>query len=131
MQLLRVSTALTALLLSTTVLAADAPPASSPLKSAHGVLVNSSGMTVYTYDKDAAGSGKSSCVETCARNWPPVTAGSAALAEPWSVVTREDGSKQLAHKGKPLYTFIKDKKEGDKTGDGVGGAWHVVTDPAR
>ena len=127
MKLLRVSTALSALLLSTTVLAADAPP----VKAAHGVLVNASGMTVYTYDKDVAGSGKSSCVETCARNWPPVMAGSAALAEPWSAITREDGSKQLAHRGKPLYTFIKDKKEGDKTGDGVGEAWHVVAEPAR
>ena len=131
MKLLRVSTALSALLFSTTVFAADAPPGGAPLKPANGVLVNASGMTVYTYDKDVAGSGKSSCVETCARNWPPVMAGSAALAEPWSAVTREDGSKQLAHRGKPLYTFIKDKKEGDKTGDGVGGAWHVVAEPAR
>ncbi|UVW28477.1 hypothetical protein [Massilia sp. H6] len=127
MQLLRVSTAITALLFSSTLFAADAPP----LKAAHGVLVDASGMTVYTYDKDVAGSGKSSCVETCARNWPPVTAPGAPLAEPWSIVTREDGSKQLAYKGKPLYTFIKDKQEGDKSGDGVGGAWHVVPDPAR
>ena len=122
MKLLHVSTALTALLFSTSLLGADAPP----LKAANGVLVDAKGMTVYTYDKDDPSSGKSACVETCARNWPPVPAGSAAPAEPWTVVTREDGSKQLAHRGKPLYTFIKDKKAGDKTGDGVGGVWHVV-----
>lgn len=127
MMLLRVSTAVTALLFSTSLLAADAPP----LKAANGVLVDARGMTVYTYDKDESGSGKSACVETCARNWPPVPAGSAALAEPWTVVTRDDGGKQLAHRGKPLYTFIKDKKAGDKTGDGVGGAWHVVAVPAK
>ena len=127
MMLLRVSTAVTALLLSTTVFAADAPP----LKAAHGMLVDAKGMTVYTYDKDEAGSGKSACVDLCAKNWPPVMAGSATLAEPWSTVTREDGSKQLAHKGKPLYTFIKDTKAGDKAGDGVGGAWHVVPEAAH
>lgn len=106
---------------------ADAPP----LKAAHGVLVDPAGMTVYTYDKDEAGSGKSSCVATCARNWPPVKAPAGALPEPWSLVMRTDGGPQLAHRGKPLYTFIKDKKAGDKAGDGVGGAWHVVTVPAK
>ena len=122
MKLLRVSTAVIAtLLFSTTALAAD----SAPLRSANGMLVDSAGMTVYTYDKDTPNSGKSSCVATCAKNWPPVVA-EGTPAEPYSVVTREDGSKQLAHEGKPLYTFVKDKKAGDKTGDGVGGVWHIV-----
>ncbi|MGI4844550.1 MAG: COG4315 family predicted lipoprotein [Janthinobacterium lividum] len=123
MKLLRVSTAVIALLFSATVLAAD----SAPLKYAHGMLVDHAGMTVYTYDKDTPNSGKSACVATCAKNWPPVMAQGTPSA-PYSVVTREDGSKQLAHKGKPLYTFVKDKKAGDKTGDGVGGAWHVVAE---
>ena len=121
MKLLQVSTAVLALLFSTTALAAD----SAPLKAANGMLVDHAGMTVYTYDKDTAGSGKSACVAACAKNWPPVMA-EGTPAAPYSVVTREDGGKQLAHKGKPLYTFVKDKKAGDKTGDGVGGAWHVV-----
>ncbi|QOY94254.1 hypothetical protein IM543_22700 [Massilia sp. UMI-21] len=123
MKLLRVSTAvLSTLLFSATALGAD----SAPLKTANGVLVDSAGMTVYIYDKDTPDSGKSACVATCARNWPPVVA-DGVPATPYSVVTREDGMKQLAYKGKPLYTFVKDKKAGDKTGDGVGGAWHVVS----
>jgi predicted lipoprotein with Yx(FWY)xxD motif len=121
MKLLRVSTAVTALLFSTSLLAADG----APLKTANGMLVDHAGMTVYTYDKDTPDSGKSACVATCAKNWPPVMA-EGTPAAPYSVVTREDGARQLAHKGKPLYTFVKDKKAGDKTGDGVGGAWHVV-----
>ncbi|BDT61370.1 hypothetical protein MasN3_48640 [Massilia varians] len=121
MKLLRVSTAVISLLFSATTLAAD----STPLKHAHGMLVDHAGMTVYTYDKDTPNSGKSACVATCAKNWPPVMAQGTPPA-PYSVVTREDGSKQLAHKSKPLYTFVKDKKAGDKTGDGVGGAWHIV-----
>ena len=120
MLLLRVSTLAAALLLPAAVLAESAP-----LRIANGVLVNAAGMTVYTYDKDEAGSGKSSCVAACAKNWPPVTA-EGSPRPPYSVITRADGSKQLAHGGKPLYTFVKDKKAGDKTGDGMGGAWHVV-----
>jgi len=125
--MLRSCFAVLALLLSSLAFAFDAPP----LKAAHGVLVDPAGMTVYTYDKDAAGSGKSSCVDTCAKNWPPVKAPAGALPEPWSIVVRADGGPQLAHRGKPLYTFIKDKKAGDKAGDGVGKAWHVVEAPAR
>lgn len=113
--------ALGALLLSSAALGAD----SAPLRSVDGVLVNTAGMTVYTYDKDSPNSGKSSCVDACARNWPPVRAEGAPPA-PYSIVTREDGSRQLAYKGRPLYTFVKDKKAGEKMGDGVGGAWHVV-----
>jgi predicted lipoprotein with Yx(FWY)xxD motif len=99
-----------------------------PLKKANGMLVDARGMTVYTSDKDTADSGKSSCAGPCAINWPAVQAGDAPPAAPYSTITREDGTKQLAYKGKPLYTFVKDKKAGDKTGDKLMNAWHVVTD---
>src|SRR5215469_10158148 len=59
------------------------------------------GMTLYTYDKDDAG--KSNCTGDCAKTWIPVPA--PADAKPfgdWSVVARDDGSKQWAMMGKPL-----------------------------
>lgn len=93
-----------------------------------GVLVTGEGMTAYTFDKDVAGSGKSTCNGPCATNWPPIPATSAKVADPYSVVTRDDGSKQLAYKGKPLYLFIADKKPGDRNGDNVKDVWHVVKD---
>jgi predicted lipoprotein with Yx(FWY)xxD motif len=40
--------------------------------------------------------------------------------------TRNDGGRQWAFKGKPLYLWIKDHKPGDMTGDGFKGVWHVV-----
>jgi predicted lipoprotein with Yx(FWY)xxD motif len=43
------------------------------------------------------------------------------------VITREDGSKQWAYKGKPLYTWTKDQKPGEKTGDNFNNVWHVAT----
>ena len=46
----------------------------------------------------------------------------------WSVVTRDDGAKQWAYKGKPLYTWSKDAKPGDKTGDNVNSVWHTAKD---
>jgi predicted lipoprotein with Yx(FWY)xxD motif len=112
-----------AALLATPVLAAD----NAPVHKANGMLVDSKGMTVYTFDKDSGG--KSACTGSCADYWPAVQAGSAPLSAPYSAITREDGSKQLAYKGKPLYTFSKDKSPGDKRGDKVmENKWHVVTD---
>ena len=95
-------------------------------KAADGTLTNASGMTLYTFDKDAGG--KSACNGPCATNWPPLMAASgAAASSDWSIVTRDDGSKQWAYKGKPLYTWAKDAKPGDKTGDGfANNAWHTA-----
>ena len=44
----------------------------------------------------------------------------------WTVVTRDEGAKQWAYKGKPLYTFVQDKKAGDMAGEGKGGVWHMA-----
>nr|WP_315845145.1 hypothetical protein [uncultured Achromobacter sp.] len=95
------------------------------VKTQDGILVNSAGMTLYTFDKDAGG--KSACNDQCAKIWPPVTA--AADAKPMgdlTVITRDDGSKQWAHKGKPIYLYAKDAKPGDKTGDNFKDVWHVI-----
>jgi len=111
-----------ALLLSSSAVLAQS------LKKVDGVLADAFGMTVYTFDKDTAGSGKSACTGPCAEMWPPVPVTGDRVAAPYSVVTREDGAKQLAYKGKPLYLFAKDTKPGDRKGDKVKDVWHVVTD---
>jgi predicted lipoprotein with Yx(FWY)xxD motif len=91
------------------------------------VLTDSKGMTLYTFDKDAT-PGKSVCNGPCAQTWPPLAAPADAKAMgDWTVVTRDDGSKQWAYRGKPLYRFAKDAKPGDMTGDGfLNGAWHTA-----
>ena len=93
-----------------------------------GILVGNNNMTLYTFAKDAAGSGKSMCNGPCAVNWPPLLVdGSPAVSGDYSVITRDDGKKQLAYKGMPLYFWAKDTKPGDKTGDGfLNGAWKIV-----
>lgn len=96
-------------------------------KKMGGVMVNAAGMTLYVFDRDSAG--KSACNGPCASSWPPATA--PADAKPsgdWTIITRDDGAKQWAYKGKPVYTWSKDAKPGDTTGDGFNSLWHVVKD---
>jgi predicted lipoprotein with Yx(FWY)xxD motif len=122
MKIKQIATALSLIALSATVWAAGAP-----VKAANGVLVGANEMTLYTFDKDAAGSGKSICNGPCATNWPPLAAGTdAASAGDYSVITRDDGAKQWAFKGKPLYFWSKDQKPGDKTGEGFNGVWQTA-----
>ena len=98
-----------------------------PAKVADGVLVGPNGMTLYTFDRDVTGSGKSACNGPCATNWPPLLAADTDKASGYyTIITRDDGKKQWAMKGKPLYYWVKDTKAGDKTGDGVQTVWHIV-----
>jgi predicted lipoprotein with Yx(FWY)xxD motif len=100
----------------------------APAKVADGVLTGPNGLTLYTLDRDTAGSGKSTCNGQCATNWPPLFAADTAKdGGEYTVVTRDDGKKQYAYKGKPLYYWVKDTKPGDKTGQGVGGVWKLAT----
>jgi len=97
------------------------------VKVTNGILTSSYGKTIYTFDKDQAGYGKSECVSTCADNWPPVyVEPGIKVSGDFSAITRANGQKQLAYKGKPLYFFVKDKNPGDKTGDNVNNVWHFV-----
>jgi predicted lipoprotein with Yx(FWY)xxD motif len=84
---------------------------------------------LYTYDKDTPG--KSTCVAQCAVAWPPLLVKTGKPINKWTMITRPDGSKQWALGGKPLYTYAKDP-EGQATGDGMGGVWHLLpTIPAN
>jgi predicted lipoprotein with Yx(FWY)xxD motif len=99
----------------------------APAKVSDGVLVGPSGMTLYTFDRDAPGGGRSACNGPCATNWPPLMVGSDARSTgDWSVVARDDGGRQWAYKGKPVYYWSKDAKPGDRTGDGFNDAWRVA-----
>jgi predicted lipoprotein with Yx(FWY)xxD motif len=99
----------------------------APAKTMDGVLANSAGMTLYTFDKDPTGSGKSVCSGPCAANWPPLMAAADSKASgDYTIITRDDGGRQWAYKGKPLYLWVKDAKPGDKTGDGFNNAWRVA-----
>ncbi len=94
------------------------------------VLVDGKGRVLYVWDNDKT-PGTSSCAGPCATLWPPVAVtgtpsyGPGLTASKFSVITRADGTKQLAVDGKPLYTFAG-KAAGDTSGQGVGG-FNVVS----
>ena len=121
----KISLSLIAILLLAAPALAQMAPAKSADTSKDKALVDAKGMTLYVFDKDAPG--KSNCNGPCATNWPPLTAKADAKASgDWSIVTRDDGGKQWAYKGKPLYAWSKDAKAGDVTGDGVNNVWHIA-----
>ena len=98
---------------------------SSRLPDGTLMLTDAGGMTLYTFLKDTAQA--SNCNGGCATQWPPVAATGAPPNDAWTVITRMDGSKQWAYRGKPLYRWIKDGRPGDITGEGVGnGAWKIA-----
>ncbi len=96
------------------------------------VLTDAQGRTLYMFKKDKPG--ESVCVDTCAKNWPPLTVaeGAQPVAGPGITgklgqIERKDDTYQVTYNGMPLYYFAKDKKAGDVTGQGVGGIWYVVS----
>jgi predicted lipoprotein with Yx(FWY)xxD motif len=92
------------------------------------VYVDAQGMTLYTYDRDSTF--KSGCNGQCAKSWPPLVARSEHNHGSWAMMTRSDGSKQWAYRGKPVYTFTGDKAPGDAKGDNAGPKgthlWHAL-----
>ena len=102
------------------IAATSSEPAMMGKTSMGQAWVDTKGMALYTFDKDAGG--KSMCNDKCATEWPPLAvAADGKAAGEWTIVARDDGSKMWAYKGHPLYTFIDDKKVGDVTGDNKDG----------
>jgi predicted lipoprotein with Yx(FWY)xxD motif len=99
------------------------------------VLVDSKGMTLYYFEKDQKGSGKSACSGACASAWPPLTTSEAAKvmggaqASQLGTIKRSDGTTQVTYAGWPLYTFVEDKKPGEDNGTdskAFGASWYPL-----
>ena len=123
---MRIATGLVAALISMSATVSFAAEPAMQADSGMGkIYTDSKGMTLYTFDKDEAG--KSNCNDKCAATWPPFKAAAGAMAEDeWTIVKRTDGTAMWAYDGKPVYTYGKDQKAGDATGDGFGGLWHAA-----
>ena len=105
---------------------AQTPAMPAAVKVASGMLTDAKGMSLYTFDNDKEAN-KSACAGNCLNNWPVLKAeASDKDMGDWKVITRDDGAKQWAYKGKPLYYFAMDKAAGDKVGEGRGMVWHLA-----
>lgn len=104
-------------------------PATGGSSSSSSVLVDSAGMALYSPDGESATNVR--CTGACAAIWKPLRPGAAKLTGS-SVITRPDGSKQIAVAGKPLYTFVQDAPgaiNGNGATDAFGAkqfTWHAV-----
>ena len=107
--------------------APKAPGAFVLVAKGHGWAVTDvSQMTLYTSKRDIE-PGTSTCVEDCAVTWPPYLAPEqSVIGDGWSVITRDDGSRQWAYKDKPLYRYSVDQGPGDTYGEGIGLLWDIA-----
>lgn len=109
----------------TLITASFALHAEDPPIARDGRLVSPSGNTLYSFDMDTPVASR--CGRVCMMVWPPLTANADSVEHGFfTLVERDDGTRQWAYHGRPLYWYIGDRKRGDTSGDGVGGAWHTV-----
>ncbi len=94
------------------------------------ILVDSNGMTLYTWKNDTMG--VSTCSGKCLANWPAflasatVTPGAGLNASDFGTAQTTDGHTMVTYKGAPLYYFIGDKSAGDTNGQGIGNVWYAA-----
>ncbi|MEM1274413.1 MAG: hypothetical protein AAGF88_11385 [Pseudomonadota bacterium] len=109
---------------------AAAPAAAEPLVAVNTdvgqvLAASESGLTLYTFSQD--GRNQSNCYDSCASAWPPFLAADDATPQGGlGIIERNDGSRQWALNGQPLYFWQGDAEIGDTTGHGVGGVWFVA-----
>jgi predicted lipoprotein with Yx(FWY)xxD motif len=118
--------ALAALALPGIVTAATTQAVEGRVIAGHGTLLvaSSNKMTVYTFDKDVAGSGTSNCTGGCLANWPPLTVaagetptgGAGVTGTLGTIVRTDNGATQVTYNGLPLYFFASDTAPGDTNG---------------
>jgi predicted lipoprotein with Yx(FWY)xxD motif len=98
------------------------------------ILVNSSGRTLYLFEKDRKG--MSACTGQCASLWPPLlTKGKpraigGAKASLLGTTRRANGGLQVTYNHHPLYTFAEDTKKGQTKGEGMdafGAEWYALS----
>ena len=97
-------------------------------------ISDSAGNALYFLEGDSDGS---KCVDACTVVWMPVattaatpSGGPGLDASLVTVVTRPDGSSQVAYNGHPLYRYTADSGAGSVAGHGVEdkwGHWYLLT----
>ncbi len=109
----------------------EQPPIEQPTVklSAGNYIVDSKGITLYMFTKDAMGD--STCTGGCLNNWPvfyqeKISVTTGLVSSDFGMITRDDGNKQTTYKGWPLYYFSSDANPGDIKGEGVNKVWFIA-----
>jgi len=95
------------------------------------LVAGSNGLTLYLFTPDEPG--VSNCNGGCAVAWPPLTVPDgdtpnlgAGVSGSVSLITRDDGSQQVALDDQPLYFYQDDSVAGDANGQAVNDVWWVL-----
>jgi predicted lipoprotein with Yx(FWY)xxD motif len=97
------------------------------------VLVDSKGFVLYDFHKDKGTT--SACYGECAAVWPPLLSegepkpSNGANAAMLGTTERKDGTTQVTYNGRPLYTYVADKKPGEANGNdfsSFGAEWYAL-----
>ena len=98
------------------------------------VVTDSSGRTLYLFEKDRRG--HSACSGACAAYWPPLltqgkpVARGGAKQSLLGTIKRANGARQVTYAGHPLYRYLLDTKRGETSGEGstlFGAGWDALT----
>ena len=106
----------------------ETPPGIQGVTLGHGwTFADSHGMTLYVYGNDQKKPNGSLCVEGCVRQWPPLLADDDAQpVGHWGFATRDEGTRQWALQGQPVYRYADDPEPGARFGDGYDRLWSVA-----
>jgi len=138
MRRLTVLTIVLSALLATSAMAAR-PDSIGVRSTAYGrVLVDGGGYALYAFTRD--GRGASRCYGACAQAWPPLIvprrphATHGARSSLIATRRRTDGRLQATYRGRPLYSYVGDRRPGQVLCQNVvefGGRWLVVRASGR
>lgn len=81
-------------------------------------------LTLYVSDRDRPG--KSNCKSGCDSAWPPLLVSKDEATEKvgdWLVIVRDDGRRQWAYKGRPVYLRVHDIPLGAQE---ISEGWHKL-----
>jgi predicted lipoprotein with Yx(FWY)xxD motif len=95
------------------------------------ILTDAQGKTLYFSGDDVQGGGASSCTDQCSTDWPVFSVDALRVSAPlnpsdFGFITRADGTKQAAYRGRPLYYSSLDTKPGDINGSAIDKVWNVA-----
>ena len=96
-------------------------------------MVSQEGNSLYFFLQDKEND--SNCNGGCLANWPAFFDDSLVLPSfleesDFAVFDRDNGEKQLAYKGMPMYFFANDNQRGDINGHEVGDVWFLFGENA-
>jgi predicted lipoprotein with Yx(FWY)xxD motif len=111
-------------LFNTAAIAADHGPAGIKMEHPGDTALSEEGSGNWVYKSfpglghlyihDGDGKLVSRCNEGCASAWPPLRASIGKVGEQvgdWTIIARDDGGRQWAYKGHPVYTRFHDLQE--------------------